>query len=628
MRPPIFYWKFLPQIILLFLPNCRIFRSNNSTEDILSVLLFRGIFMSIPEEIRRVPRPTNTVVVLSGSKGAKLYAVRERAGVTYGANGKPQPINGRVIGHIFGGKFVPLIAPIACATPDMLSYGAAAFVQSCTDDLLQDLYASYAITDAQRVMAMAALRVLKPRLSSRRLNTEYRRTFISVYYPDLAMSENTISKFLQDLGKDGAKRKAFYARRISTVINTHHVAIDGTLKQDTSNVNDLSAFSRKARLRGTKDISILYAYDIEKREPICAEVFPGNVIDATAYSAFIRDNNLQKGIILSDKGFPPSQIADELKKRPDLHFLTPLKRNDSRIKHNRMYEFTGVLSNYDKAILYKKVKLSTGRFLYSFRDTGLAFREEINFANHAKRHDDFDAEKYQGKKDAFGTIVLESDQDLDPTMAYMCYADRWEIESVFRLYKNDDGLDQTEVQGDFSICGSEFINFIATTLTCRMLKKAQAAGLLEKDSWIDLMDDLSSAWRRTDGTIPARSDDDAWVHTRPGVMQILEKLNLSQSAIHKKFVTETKTDRDKTELKTPGKVGRHPGSHNTKKVPTEDKPAQPPTAKKGRGRPRGSKNKATLEREAREAREALEAQRSAQTAGTPASGSEKGAKQA
>ena len=39
--------------------------------------------MAIPEEIRRVARPRNTVVVLSGTKGAKRYAVRERAGYKY-----------------------------------------------------------------------------------------------------------------------------------------------------------------------------------------------------------------------------------------------------------------------------------------------------------------------------------------------------------------------------------------------------------------------------------------------------------------------------------------------------------------------------------------------------------------
>ena len=120
--------------------------------------------MAIPEEIRRVARPKNTVVVQSGSKGANLYAVRERAGFKYGPKGNPQPINGRIIGHIVDGRYVPLHESLSLAEPDMLSYGASAFIHSCSEDLLQDLYDVYSARDAQRIMALASLRVLKPNL--------------------------------------------------------------------------------------------------------------------------------------------------------------------------------------------------------------------------------------------------------------------------------------------------------------------------------------------------------------------------------------------------------------------------------------------------------------------------------
>lgn len=448
--------------------------------------------MAIPEEIRRVARPKNTVVVLSGTKGANLYAVRERAGFKYSPIGNPQPINGRIIGHIVDGRYVPLHESVSLAEPDMLSYGASAFIHSCSEDLLRDLYDVYSVSDAQRIMALASLRVLKPKITARRIGTEYRRTFISRYYPGLALSANTISTFLQQLGEDGAKREIFYKKRISLVEKTHHVAIDGTLKQDTSSINDLSAFSRKARVKGCRDISVIYAYDLERMEPLCAEVFPGNSIDATSYRAFIVNNDIRKGIILSDKGFPPKQIDQELRERPNLHFLTPLKRNDSRIAVHEMYEFR---------------------------------------------------------------------------------------------------LDQTGVQSDFSVIGSEFINFISTTLTCRMLKKAEDAGLLKDDSWADLMDDLSSAWRRVDGPMPPKADDPAWVHTIPKVMNLMTALGLAV-----KPPEETSAN-----VKVPGKRGRPKGSRNKSTLERLAKGSQEPVnPKRGPGRPKGSKNKKTLEREARE----------------------------
>jgi hypothetical protein len=106
----------------------------------------------------------------------------------------------------------------------------------------------------------------------------------------------------------------------------HYVAIDGTLKHYTSTVNDLSAFSYKARVKGCQEIYVLYAYNIELMERICAEIFPDNNIDISSYPAFIRNNNIRKGIIVADKGFPPNKIEALLKKMPELHFLTPIKR--------------------------------------------------------------------------------------------------------------------------------------------------------------------------------------------------------------------------------------------------------------------------------------------------------------
>jgi hypothetical protein len=218
----------------------------------------------------------------------------------YVSGGNPQPKNGKVIGHIVDGVYVPLGVAAVKAEPDMLSYGASAFVRSVSKDLFSELLGIYTPKDAYTIMAIASLRVIKPEVSAKRLSTQYHQTFISKYYPGIGLSENTVSAFLQGIGRDGKRRLEFYHKRAAAVATDHHVAIDGMLKQDNSIVNDLSAFSYKARTKGCREVSVLYAYDIEEMEPICAEVFPGNSIDATSYKAFIRDNDIRKGIIVAD----------------------------------------------------------------------------------------------------------------------------------------------------------------------------------------------------------------------------------------------------------------------------------------------------------------------------------------
>jgi len=516
--------------------------------------------MAVPECIRKVPRPVNTIVEDNGKDGPNRYAVRERSGTRYIQNGNPQPRNGKVIGHIIDGAYVPITGQLVVSGPDMLSYGSAAFAKSVSDDLLKDLLDVYQAKDAFTIMVIAALRVIRPGISADRLNTHYKRTFLSKYYPGVALSSNTVSTFLQKLGQDGSKRRFFYQHRATAVMADHHIAIDGTLKQDTSTVNDLSAFSYKARTKGCREVSVLYAYDIEQMEPVCAEVFPGNCIDASSYAAFIRDNDIRKGITVSDKGFPPSQIRQELEDRPELHFLTPIKRNDVRIANNDMLSFEGVLTGVDGHVLYKKSMIKGGRFLYAYKAARKAAAEESSWLARREENKDFQTEAYDKKRKIFGVIVFESDQDLDPKTAYLCYEDRWQLELVFNRYKSDECLDKTDVQGDFSLIGSEFINFIATVMTCRMLRKAQGCGLLEQMSYGDLMEDLSGAWRMVDAPTPPASDDQRWVHTMNFAFEEMELLGLSVPAPKPK----------------PKRRGRPPKAKNPEAV----KPKRP------RGRPR------------------------------------------
>ena len=489
--------------------------------------IFEVFFMAVPAEIRAVQRPPNTVVENTGRPGPKQYIVRERTGTRYVQHGNPQPHNGRVIGYIHEGAFVPAQERCAQKGSGFLSYGSAAFVKSVVSDIMDDLLAVFDIKEAYEIIAIATLRIIEPRIAIRRYSTHYNRTFVSIHYPGIGLSSNTVTSLLERVGKDKLKRTSFFLRRINAVCKNHHIVIDGSLIQDTSTLNDLSAFSHKSRLKGCKDISIIYAYDVELKEPICAQVFPGNYIDASSYATFLRENKINKGILITDKGFPPSKIKDIISQYHDLHFLTPLKRNDSKIIKFLMYDFEGILKNIDGEILYKKQSIGNGKYLYSFRDSSRAGKEDTGYLRKAKFDDDFDLDDYRIKVQRFGTIVFESDLDLPPRIVYLCYCDRWLLELIFRQYKSIEDLDQTQVQSDFAVIGSEFINFITTLATCRMVKIAQDSELLIKMSFGELMRQLSQIWRQVDAPSEARSDDNYWVYPFKGALQEMEALGLS-----------------------------------------------------------------------------------------------------
>lgn len=82
----------------------------------------------------------------------------------------------------------------------------------------------------------------------------------------------------------------------------------------------------------------------------------------------------------------------------------------------------------------------------------------------------------------------------------------------------------------YVIGGTLFINFISTVATCRIPRKARTAGLLSKMSYSELMEDLSSAWRKVDGPLSPSSDDSYGVHALKIVFEELEALELSKFA--------------------------------------------------------------------------------------------------
>ena len=74
---------------------------------IIWTILKEVFTMSVPESVRKVARPVNTIVEDSGRDTKYRYAVRERGEIVYENGSNPRPKNGKVIGHIIDGVFVP-----------------------------------------------------------------------------------------------------------------------------------------------------------------------------------------------------------------------------------------------------------------------------------------------------------------------------------------------------------------------------------------------------------------------------------------------------------------------------------------------------------------------------------------
>lgn len=481
--------------------------------------------MPIPAHILAVERPKNTVVYVYG-KNKDRYGVKARIGCRH-RNGKNYPVNGPTVGHIIDGVYVPLPEPenepatVSQAPVDIKDWAGEELLIKEGKELLDELYNVYDRKDSERIFCTAVLRVLNPGIKDCELKEAYDQSFLSERFPDCSLSRNLVSRFQKDLGKACSRIVKFNRNRAASIEISDSVLIDGTLKTNDSRINTFSEWSRKGKLKGRRDLSILYAFDLTKQKPVCSQVFPGNMLDLTSYSDFLITNDIQKGLVICDKGFPASAIEELLIERPELKYLNPLRRSARIAVDHRMYNYENVLPGED-GIQYRKSKVEgKHKWLYSFRNPREAAKEEQDWVLRHSKEGTYNDGEYQKARIKFGTIVFESNLDAAPEEIYRMYSTRWEIELVMRYYKSSLEFDETRVQSDEAVIGSEFIDFISVCLTFRIKNLFEKEELLDNRTYKQILRILKHAKK-------VRMDGKEWtlVKTNKNQIEILEKLGI------------------------------------------------------------------------------------------------------
>lgn len=93
---------------------------------------------------------------------------------------------------------------------------------------------------------------------------------------------------------------------------------------------------------------------------------------------------------------------------------------------------------------------------------------------------------------------------------------------VMRYYKQSCEFEETRVHDDYSVYVTEFINFLSSLLTYRLLSRFEDTGLLEEYTYREIMQRLRRAKK-------ARTDEKegfALVRLNPSTMNVLERLGL------------------------------------------------------------------------------------------------------
>lgn len=418
--------------------------------------------MPIPRTILDVPRPKSTRVTCKNN----IYYVVKRT--SHLVDGKPRTKDVGIIGKIVNNTFVCNDKYLNKQPITYLDYGNVKFLTDSTISLLLELKEVYADKEAETIYVLSIIRVLYDSVIAH-AQDYYNNSYLSKLYPNLALSENTVSKLIFDLGAHYQLICKYTQTRANKA--GHKILIDGMLKDNKSSVNTYSAFSRKAKVKGYEQISLVYAYDLENKEPIGAKLFGGNVLDQTSFISTIDDLGIKRGMVIADKGYFNEENLESLRAR-NIKYLLPLKDNSDYIKSNILGKQFQVLSNTsDEIIRGYKVNLGKRKYLYAYINESIKNLESNLYLENIKKHkDNHTVENYELEKEKFGLIVFISNYNTELETIYTCYEERWNIECMFRCYKNVLSIDTVNVQEDQSLIGSEFINLIAVTMECKVKK--------------------------------------------------------------------------------------------------------------------------------------------------------------
>ena len=442
--------------------------------------------MPIPNEILAVERPNNTRVK-AGPKGT--YYVIARTCIY--KNGRNVPKELGVVGRIIDGKYVPNPEK-KDENIDIKKYGTVALFHKAGSSIYEDLLKVFEFETSRKIYCLALLRACEPEIRNRDIQGEYLCSYLSEMFPDVALGENTISSFLEDVGKHYGRVIRFMQNRLNN-LSKENVVIDGMLKSNTSETNTLSEYSRKARIKGTEDISLIYTYSTTAKEPIACHPYPGNMLDSTSFDDYLKQFEVKDGFMIMDKGFSTKALREAITKA-GISYVVPMKDNCKEIAAYCLdSNFDGFIEDMNGNIRYKKVAGNNGRYYYSFHDKKIANEQSDTYINKERKNGSFDENKYAARLSRFGLIVFESNANLDAQLVYFAYKERWEIEIVFKLYKDILNRDEVNVHGDYRLYATEFINFLSTILVCRAKKMLVETSLNKTYSYKQILRFLDKA---------------------------------------------------------------------------------------------------------------------------------------
>nr|WP_307922833.1 transposase [Mycoplasmopsis bovis] len=414
-------------------------------------------------------------------------------------NGKAIPKDLAIVGEIVDYKFVPFETPIPVGTrskknqekTDIKDYGNIAIFTKNSNDILEKLLTHFDSSTAYKLYVIAILRCAYPKAVNRDLKFYYETSFMSELFKKVGLSESLLPDFFEKTGRAYSNIHNFMLDRINEFKGRVQI-IDGTLKSYNSDEVTFSQWSRKGKVKGSKDFTLLYTCVLYDQRANLSQTIPRKYAGFWLFLRTFWKMCLASGeILVADKGFRTKAITELLEQNKNVKYLLPLKRNTTLIRAEKLDENLAPVKIKDKQLLGSKKQIN-GKFFYLFKDLEIAGKESVgNYQKHLKRNT-FNIDEFNKNNQFFGVIVFESNVDLSLEDVYTLYDQRWEIEEMFNFYKNILELSKTRVHSEMKVYTTEFINYLSLIIATKVKNNFIRLNLHQNYSFRQIIEYLRS----------------------------------------------------------------------------------------------------------------------------------------
>lgn len=413
----------------------------------------------------------------------------------------------------------------------VMEYGFYHFWVNAAKERYEPLLRKYFPDEWQSLLGASYCRAMR-QSPLNRMESVYRRSYMSHVYTEAHLSPRSLTGFLRDMGRS-RDRIVGFCRELLGGCRT--IVFDGTDVLSASELMRLNSL-QKTKAGGYDTLfNLMCCFSPDARIPVFYSIHPGKIKDSKAFKDCMDELMVERGrtmVVIDpdagtelDKGFASGSNLEKLEEY-GFSYVVSLRRNDPHLDYSclerRDNSGMDVQFEYEGRPVWGKDLGPWGadhpeRRVYLFYDPMLARQEEEDFAKHneaimgTRKY----MEKFASASLRFGTIAMVSNRKgpdngvadgrrkgkkgvkgatHDVTVhetVYYSYKERGTDEDMIRTLKTVVEADKTYMQDEIALEGWMFINFLALLWLYLIRDHIEDHGMLKRYSPAHVCDTFS-----------------------------------------------------------------------------------------------------------------------------------------